>query len=118
MKLIKSALPLIVLLFAAFQVKAEGNKMASRDTIQIHTSAVCGMCKVTIETALAYEKGVISSDLDVESKVVTVVYKPKKTNPDKIKKAISMVGYSADEMDAEPKAFQKLHGCCKPGAHG
>lgn len=88
-------------------------KAQSSDTLKIQTSAQCEMCKERIETALAYEKGVVSSNLDMNSKIVTVVYKPAKTNADKIKTAISQVGYDADNVTADPKAYSKLPACCK-----
>ena len=54
--------------------------------VKILTSAVCEMCKYTIEKDLAFEKGVKTSDLDVESKMLTVIYNPNKTDADKIRK--------------------------------
>lgn len=77
------------------------------------TSAVCKMCKKTIEKAMAYEKGVESADLDVPTQVLTVQYRPAKTNPEKIKNAVTKVGYDADEVPANPRAYYKLNGCCK-----
>jgi periplasmic mercuric ion binding protein len=84
-------------------------------TVKIKTSATCGMCKETIETALAYEKGIKKSSLDVKSQVVTVTYNPAKTSLDKIRTAISKSGYDADEVKADPKAYEKLEECCKKG---
>lgn len=84
-------------------------------TLTIKTSATCGMCKETIETALAYEKGIKKSVLDVKSQTVTVTYNPAKTNPDKIRTAISKAGYDADDVAADPKAYEKLDECCKKG---
>ncbi|PKQ68260.1 heavy-metal-associated domain-containing protein [Raineya orbicola] len=81
--------------------------------VQIKTSAVCGMCKKKIEKDLSYEKGVVSADLNVETKIVTIKYNPKKTNVTKIKKAINKAGYDADELPANPKAYKKLPECCK-----
>ena len=86
------------------------------ETVKIKTSAVCDMCKDTIEKALAYEKGVKSSNLDVSTKVVTVVYNPKKTTPEKIRKAITEAGYDADEIKADKAAYEALHPCCKVDA--
>jgi len=83
------------------------------DEIKILTSAQCGQCKTRIETALAYEKGIVKSNLDVNSKVVTVEYKIGKTTPEKIRKAISAVGYDADEVLADEQAYKKLPPCCK-----
>lgn len=81
--------------------------------IQIKTSSQCSMCKERIEKALSYEKGVVSSSLDIPTKIVTVKYNPKKTNPDKIRLAISKVGYQADDLKADPFAYEALPPCCK-----
>ena len=83
------------------------------ETIKIKTSSQCYDCKERIEEALAFEKGVKSSTLDLETKIVTVSYKAGKTTPDKIRKAISKVGYDADEVKADLKAYGKLPACCK-----
>ena len=83
------------------------------DTLRIQTSAQCEMCKERIENTLAYEKGIVKSNLDLTSKIVTVVFKPNKTNADKIRTAISQIGYDADDVKAEPKAYSKLPACCK-----
>ena len=83
--------------------------------ITIQTSAECNMCKERIEKALSYEKGIYSSNLDLQTKKVHVVYNPQKTNPDKIRLAISKLGYQADDIKADPFAYEKLPECCKVG---
>jgi copper chaperone CopZ len=83
------------------------------DTLFVQTSAQCGMCKQTLEKAMAYEKGVISSSLDLETKILQVVYKDAKTNPEKIRKAIAAVGYDADDVKANERAYSNLPACCK-----
>lgn len=83
------------------------------ETIKIKTSSQCEECKERIEEALAFEKGVKTAELDVETKIVTVTYKKSKTSPEKIRKAISKVGYDADNVPADPKAYSKLDACCK-----
>ncbi len=90
---------------------------AQTETIEIKTSAICSMCKSTIERALAYEKGVEKSNLDVKTKVVTVQYDANKTNPDKIRQCIAKAGYNADDVKREEKAYSKLADCCKDGGH-
>lgn len=87
--------------------------VAGNDTLEVKTTAVCKTCKKTIEHNLGFEKGVKSSNLDVESGIVTVVYNGKKTNPEKIRIAITKIGYGADSLMADPKAFNKLPDCCK-----
>lgn len=93
------------------------NAQSKDAEVKIKTSAVCKMCKKTIETALSYEKGVKASSLDVNSKVVTIAYNPKKTNPDELRKAIAKTGYDADNVAAEEKAYNQLDDCCKKDAH-
>jgi periplasmic mercuric ion binding protein len=83
------------------------------EEVKIQTSGQCGMCKARIEKALSYEKGIVNSDFDLETKIVTVIYKPSKTNPDKIRIAISKLGYQADEFKADPIAYESLPPCCK-----
>lgn len=83
------------------------------EKIEIKTSAVCGMCKTTIEKALSKEEGVSKSKLNVKTKTIEVTYDPAKTSPEKIKKAITMAGYDADDIPADSTAYGKLHDCCK-----
>ena len=83
------------------------------DSVKIQTSAQCGMCKDRIEETLAFEKGVKKSELDLETKIVTVYYKSSKTNTDNIRIALTKVGYDADDFMADQKAYVKLPGCCK-----
>jgi periplasmic mercuric ion binding protein len=86
------------------------------DTIEILTSAVCDMCKERIEGGLAFEKGVKSSTLDVETKIATVVYNPTKTSPVQLRKTISKLGYDADTIPANQAAYNKLPACCRKDA--
>lgn len=94
-------------------VKAKGGYK-----VEIKTSAICDMCKDAIEGDLTFEKGVKSINLDVKTKIATVVYNPKKTNPEMIRKRITKVGYNADHLKRDPKAYEKLPDCCKDGEHG
>jgi copper chaperone CopZ len=87
-------------------------------TVKIKTSAICKMCKARIERNLAYEKGVTDVTLDVDTKVATVTYNPKKTDVAKIKANIVKTGYDADELPADSKGYEKLPSCCKKGGMG
>lgn len=100
---------LSIVLVAAMPTMAQNKK----EEIKIKTSAQCGQCKDRIERAMAYEKGVVSSDLNLEDKVLTVVYKTGKTTPEKIRKALNELGYDADETLAVLTAYDKLPPCCK-----
>lgn len=83
-------------------------------TVAISSSTVCEMCVETIQKGYAFEKGVKSADVDLETNTVTVTYHAKKTNEDKVKKALTEMGYSADELPPTEKGFEKLHYCCRP----
>ena len=92
---------------------------ASSDTLKIRTSAQCEDCKKRIENKLNYKKGVKNAVLDLKTKEVTIVYDLTKINPDKLRLAISKIGYDADRLQADPKAYKKLPKCCqKAGMEG
>jgi len=94
-------------------IYAQDAKPAKQAELKVKTSAQCGQCKDRLERAMAFEKGVVSSSLNLEDKVFTVVYKPARTTPDQIRKAISKTGYDADDIAADKKAYDKLPPCCK-----
>jgi periplasmic mercuric ion binding protein len=110
-KLISSFLILSFLIVGG--TYAQVSKPAKQAELKVRTSAQCGQCKDRLERAMAFEKGVISSNLDLEDKILTIVYKPSKTTPDKLKTAISKTGYDADDIIADKKAYDKLPPCCK-----
>lgn len=109
--MIKLWIVLIVFLFGSLQ------SVAQSDTITIKTSAQCEMCKKTIEHELNFAKGIKSAVLDVETKEVVIIYNAKKTDANELRKVISNVGYDADALPANPKAYDKLHECCKKDGH-
>ena len=106
-------LALIVFAFFLSSLADAGNV----ESIVIKTSAQCDMCYDNINREFTFTKGIKSFELNEDNGEVTVVYNPSKTNPDKIRKAISKAGYDADDIPADPKAYDKLDACCKKGAH-
>lgn len=86
------------------------------ETIEIKTSAVCGMCKDKIEETLNYTKGVKFSELDVESKVVTIKFRADKITKERLIETINKIGYDADNSPANKEAYLALPGCCKKGS--
>lgn len=103
---------LALMVGASITVSAQDAEPKEKE-IKIQTSAVCGMCEERIESNMAFEKGVKSVELDDKTKIVTIRYKTARTNPDKLRKAISKLGYDADDVEADPKAYAKLPACCK-----
>jgi copper chaperone CopZ len=106
----------MLMILSSAVVKAQTSSKYAE--VKIKTSAQCGMCKDRIESALAYEKGVKKSVLNLEDKVVTVTYEPKKTSPDKIRQLLSKTGYDADDVQADKTAYEALPACCKKKTSG
>lgn len=84
--------------------------------VKIKTSAICDMCKERLERNLGLAKGVKESNLNLDDKVMTVKYNPKKTDLASIKETIVKTGYDADEVVADQKAHDKLPKCCQKSA--
>lgn len=100
----------VLVLFGTGAVCAQEKKFA---TVQIQTSAVCGMCKERLEGGLAFEKGVKDVSLNDSTKVLTIKYLPKSTTPDLLRKRVTKLGYDADDLPADKEAYNKLPACCK-----
>ena len=100
-------------MIASFTLTSVHAQSAKTDVIKIKVSSQCNECKETIEKALAFEKGITKSNVDLETNTVEVTYKTNKTTPDNIRKAISDAGYDADDVAANPKSYENLSDCCK-----
>lgn len=109
----KNIVGLIMLMFVFTSANAQEKAVKKVETINFQTSAICGSCKNRIEKEMNYTKGVIYSELDLETKVLTVKYKTKLLNPDKIKLAVSNIGYKADDIEPNKEAYNNLPGCCQ-----
>lgn len=116
---LKSTLTILTLLWAGVVLaQKEPVKVKKGYQVEIKTSAVCKMCKEAIESDLIFEKGVKEVNLDVASKILTVVYNEKKTDPNTLRKRVTVVGYHADTLKRDSVAYANLPFCCKDGAHG
>lgn len=83
------------------------------DHLDIKSSTVCDMCKETIEKELIYEKGVKKVNVDLTTSTVHVEYDAKKNTPEKLRGALIKLGYAADGVPGDEKAFAKLPACCQ-----
>lgn len=81
--------------------------------LDIHTSTVCDMCEQTIEENLIYEKGVKSVNVDLAMSEIHVTYDPRKNSPEDLRRAVSKLGYMADDIPGDEAAFRKLPACCQ-----
>lgn len=119
MKIIQSIILAIFLLGGMSGFAQESEKKTDKSLVEVEfqTSAQCGDCKERIEKNMSFEKGVKYVNLDLETKKVTIKYRADKTTEEKLKTAISKIGYDADDVEADPKAYAKLPACCQKGGH-
>ena len=108
MKLINLA----IIVFSILMVACNGEHA----TISVNTPTIqCGMCQKTIEMGLKKIVGINSSIVDLATKKTKVIYDLEKTNIESIEKAISNLGYQANEQLADPISYEALPACCKVG---
>jgi len=90
-------------------------KLVSADatTTTFKVYGVCGMCKRTIESALADFDGISTANWDLGSKMLTVSYDGKTTNLNAIKAKVAEAGYDSDTHRATDEAYNALHACCQ-----
>ena len=73
----------------------------------------CETCGEKFNKILLREKGIQMVELDEKEMTIKVVFNSKKTTLPAIKTAISKLGYDADEIKADPIAYEGLDNCCK-----
>ena len=105
------AISLMLIIMMALSTTAQEEQKTKEITIK--SSVVCEMCKERIEHDMAFEKGVKEVTVNLKTKEIDITYRTDKTNPDKLRTAISKIGYDADDVEAEAKAYAKLPRCCK-----
>jgi len=115
MKKMISILGLVMVSMIAINPISAQEKKKNYEEVNIQTSAICGMCEERIESNIAFEKGVKKVELNDETKIVTVGFDPRKTDADKLRTAISKLGYDADDVAADQEAHDKLPKCCQKG---
>ena len=88
---------------------------AGLDKVTIKTSGTCDMCKDKIEKTLMSVSGVNSAYFNLANGNVTVKYDGTKTNVEALRKSISLAGYDADDVKADPAGREALPKCCQKG---
>ncbi len=100
-----------VLLFSIFSSSTiTAQKAVTKESIKVWGN--CGMCKKTIEKS-AKSAGATTANWDEETHVLNVAYSPAKTSNQKIQQSIASSGYDTQDLKADNKAYDNLHGCCK-----
>jgi mercuric ion binding protein len=82
-------------------------------TVTFKVYGNCSMCKTTIEKSLKGVKGIAAATWNVDKKMITVTYNPKKVELLDIHNKIAAVGYDTDIVKAKDNVYDNLHGCCQ-----
>lgn len=115
MKIAFQILPSILFIqFLGVQVTAQSN--TATDTLKVE--GVCNMCKERIQKA-AFVKGVKWVEWDKSTQELVVIYRTKRTDLNRIAKAIAQAGHDNSIMKASTEAYTKLPECCgyRDGVH-
>ena len=85
---------------------------AGEQTISFKVYGVCDDCKERIEKAAMDSKGVKKAEWDKQSNVLALVGSAKMTK-ENVATCVAKAGYKSDVMEADPKGYAKLPGCCQ-----
>jgi copper chaperone CopZ len=109
------------LLFSSFFVfsHAQVVRKGAIETATIKVPTVqCDECKDRIEKYISREDGVQKITVDYKRKTAKVIYLWDRTSIENIRAAIANIGYDADDVTANPEAYQKLPTCCQKPEDG
>jgi len=112
LKLIFTAVLIMVIGSGAFAQMADHNSMATTKSETIKVYGNCEMCKARIEKAAKIE-GVTKAEWSDETKMLSLVYDPAKVKIDDVQKAVAAVGHDTEKFKADDKTYNGLPGCCK-----
>jgi copper chaperone CopZ len=74
--------------------KQEEKKKSEKVTFAVNMH--CENCKARIEKNISWEKGVKDLTVNLEKKTVALIYDPRKTTEEKLKKAIEKLGFTCE----------------------
>ena len=95
-----------------YVVLAESNVNSVTERISIPT-VQCGMWDMNIAEGLENLAGLEKFAISIDNKITEVIFNPNNISLMEIEKAISMTGYQANDMKADPAKYITLMNCCK-----
>jgi len=100
MKMTKALLLSVLFLIASvFVLNAQKQSTEKKIAdITFNVSMHCKSCQEKIERIIPFEKGVKDLTVDLEHKTVKVIYDPRKTNEEKLKKAFENLDYTCEKI--------------------
>jgi copper chaperone CopZ len=103
MKTIKILTGILVFSMAITTLNAQEKENKKTEEVTFITSIDCEGCVNTVMDNLPQEKGVKNVVCDLETKKVTITYKKDKTDPEKLKRTLEKLGYTAKKVEDEKK---------------
>ena len=79
----------------------------------IPVSGVCGMCRSRIKKVTRMIEGVVESDWNEDTKILTIEYDKDLTNEEAIEAAVAAAGHDTKNVVAPDEAYEKLPACCQ-----
>lgn len=73
---------------------------------------MCGMCKDRIERAAYGVRGVRFARWDQDKQLLSVRYRPSRTNQEEIERAVAKVGHDTENFLTDEETYKNLHHCC------
>lgn len=89
---------ILFLLLAVATTASAANKNDSTAIFTTLPQMHCASCEARIKGNLRFEGGVKNITTDVPAQTVTVVYNPRKTTAEKLRKAFEKFGYTARRL--------------------
>ncbi len=113
--IVKSILSVAFLLLVSNTISAQksNEKAVIKTFFNCDHCEACETCGQKFKTEMLKIKGLRMYELDEKAMTFTVYFNSKKTNIQTIREAISKLGYDADDVKADPKAYENLDQCCK-----
>lgn len=105
------------ILFVGYST-AQSSK-GKKSTVTVKTNTYCDHCKKCetcagkMESELTYVKGIKYAEYNEDDMTISVTYNNSKISIDEIRKEISLLGFDADDVTADPKGYESLDNCCK-----
>lgn len=114
MKSLKYILPTFAFaMFLGLSTFAQKNKPVS---LEFEVGGVCEMCKERIEKTMDVP-GVVFAEYELDTHTLSLVYKPKKIDEDRIHELLNEAGHDTEKSKATDEQYDAIHHCCKYREH-
>ena len=79
----------------------------------IFVAGVCGMCRSRIKKVTRNIEGVVESDWDEDTKILTISFDKELTNEAAIEAAVAAAGHDTKNVKASDDSYEGLPACCQ-----